>query len=139
MGSLSRASRAVPPASESFSAPRACEEPTERGNPEVGESQREPVRVLYMVAQLESQRLKRKNQREPGSLPQKSSFPGKRVLFAHGTQADESALEAPDIRVNPPAGSVPVGCGPSRADHCSRRRSRPGMGLLRAVPQCQQA
>lgn len=69
-------------ATEPFSAPRAYEEPTERGNPDVDESQRAPFRVLDMVAWLESQC-------EPGSLLQKSSFPGKQVLLAHGTQADE--------------------------------------------------
>uniref|UniRef100_G1Q5G0 F-box domain-containing protein n=1 Tax=Myotis lucifugus TaxID=59463 RepID=G1Q5G0_MYOLU len=119
----SPASRAVPPASESFFAPGACEEPTERGNPEVGESQREPVRVLDMVTRLESQRLKRQSQPEPGSLPQKSSFPGKRVLLAHGTQAWKHLT----------LGSVPVGCGPSRAEHCSQKEKQSWDG---AAPGC---
>lgn len=139
MGSLSRPPRAVPPGSEPFSNPGVCEEPTERGNSGVGESQREPVRVPDTVALLESQHLKRQSQREPGSLPQKSSFPGKRVLLAHGTQADEGAFEAPDTRVTPPAGSVPVGCGPSRADHCSQKEKQAWDGAPPAVPQCQQA
>lgn len=118
-------SKGVPPASEPFSAPGACEEPTERGNPEVGEPQNEPVRVLDMVARLESECLKRQSQREPGSLSRNNSFRRNvgRVLLANGTQADEgkankSALEAPDTQVNP-VGSVSVDCSPSRADNCS--------------------
>lgn len=118
-------SKGVPPVSEPFSAPGACEEPTERGNPEVGEPQNEPVRVLDMVARLESECLKRQSQREPGSLSRNNSFRRNvgRVLLANGTQADEgkankSALEAPDTQVNP-VGSVSVDCSPSRADNCS--------------------
>ncbi|XP_040497794.1 F-box only protein 34 isoform X1 [Ursus maritimus] len=113
-------SRGVLPASEPFSAPGACEESSERGNPEVGEPQSEPVRVLDMVARLESECLKRQSQREPGSLSRNNSFRRNvgRVLLADGTQADEGktnkgALEAPDTQVNP------VDCGPSGADHCS--------------------
>lgn len=118
-------SRSVPPASEPFSSPGACEELTERGNPDVGEPQSEPVRVLDMVARLESECLKRQSHREPGSLSRNNSFRRNvgRVLLANGTQADEGktikgTLEAPDAQVNP-AGSVSVDCGSSRADHCS--------------------
>lgn len=138
MGKLSRTFRAVPPedaaeasgalsgkgATEPFSAPGACEEPMERENPEVDESQRELVCLLDMAARLESQHLKQQSQQESGSLPQKSSFPGKQVLLAHGTQADEGALEAPDTWVNPPAGSVPVDRGPSKADYCSQKEEQ---------------
>ncbi|XP_034504360.1 F-box only protein 34 isoform X2 [Ailuropoda melanoleuca] len=113
-------SRGVLPASEPFSAPGACEESSERGNPEVGEPQIEPVRVLDMVARLESECLKRQSQREPGSLSRNNSFRRNvgRVLLANGTQANEGktnkgALEAPDTQVNP------VDCGPSGADPCS--------------------
>ncbi|XP_062947546.1 F-box only protein 34 [Cynocephalus volans] len=118
-------SRGVPPASEPFCAPGACEEPSERGNPEVGEPQSEPVRVLDMVARLESECLKRQNQREPGSLSRNNSFRRNvgRVLLANGTQDDEGktrrgTLEAPDTQVHP-VGSVSVDCGPSEADHYS--------------------
>lgn len=117
--------RGVPPASEPFSAPGACEEPTERGNSEVGEPQSEPIRVLDMVARLESECLKRQSQREPGSLSRNNSFRRNvgRVLLASGTQAEDgktnkSALETPDSQVNP-VGSVSVDCGSSRADSCS--------------------
>lgn len=113
VGRSSGQSRGGPPASEPFSAPGACEEPTERGNPEVGDPQSEPVRVLDMVARLESECLKRQSQSEPGSLSRNNSFRRNvgRVLLANGTQADEGktnkgALEAP----------VSVDCGPSRAD-----------------------
>ncbi|XP_055989560.1 F-box only protein 34 isoform X2 [Sorex fumeus] len=118
-------SRSVPLASEPFSASGACEEPTERGNLEVGEPPSEPVRVLDMVARLESECLKRQSQREPGNLSRNNSFRRNvgRVLLANGTQADEGntnkgALEAPDSQVNA-VGSVSVDCDPSRADHCS--------------------
>ncbi|XP_020922967.1 F-box only protein 34 isoform X2 [Sus scrofa] len=123
---LSGQSRGVPPASEPFSAPRVCEEATtERRNPEVGEPQCEPVRVLDMVAKLESECLKRQSQREPGSLSRNNSFHRNvgRVLLVNGTQAEESktnkgALEVPDTQVNP-AVSVSVVCDPLRADRCS--------------------
>ncbi|XP_054988404.1 F-box only protein 34 isoform X2 [Sorex araneus] len=118
-------SRSVPLASEPFPAPGACEEPTERGNLEVGEPPSEPVRVLDMVARLESECLKRQSQREPGNLSRNNSFRRNvgRVLLANGTQADEGntnkgALEAPDSQVNA-VGSVSVDCDPSGADHCS--------------------
>ncbi|XP_004681906.1 PREDICTED: F-box only protein 34 [Condylura cristata] len=115
--------RGVPPASETFSAVVACEEPTERGNPEASEPQSEPIRVLDMVARLESECLKRQSQREPGSLSRNNSFRRNvgRVLLANGTQADEGKTskrtsEVPDSQVNP-VGSMSVDCGPSRADH----------------------
>ncbi|XP_073067312.1 F-box only protein 34 isoform X1 [Manis javanica] len=117
--------RSVMPASEPFSAPGACEEPTEKGNPEVGEPQSEPVRVLDMVARLESECLKRQSQREPGSLSRNNSFRRHvgRVLLASGTQADEGKtnkgiLETPDTQVDPvEPGSVDG--SPSGADHCT--------------------
>ncbi|KAM5241713.1 F-box only protein 34 isoform 2-T2 [Hipposideros larvatus] len=133
-------SRGVPPASEPFSAPGACEEPTERGNPEVGEPQSEPIRVLDMVARLESECLKRQSQREPGSLSRNNSFRRNvgRVLLANGTQADESktnkgALEAPDTQVNP-VESGSVDCGPSRVDSCSLKGDQAWDGAPRGCP-----
>ena len=81
--------RGVSPASEPFSGPGACEEPTERRNPQVDEPQSGPVRVLNVVVRLESECLKRQSQREPGSLLNDSGGKGGRVLFANGTQADE--------------------------------------------------
>ncbi|XP_044773915.1 F-box only protein 34 isoform X1 [Neomonachus schauinslandi] len=133
-------SRGVLPASEPFSAPGACEESTERGNPEVGEPQSEPVRVLDMVARLESECLKRQSQREPGSLSRNNSFRRNvgRVLLANGTQANEGktnkgALEAPDTQVNP-VGSVSVDCGPSRADRCSPKGNEAWDSAPRGCP-----
>lgn len=124
---LSGQARAGAPAPEPGSAPAACEEPTEKGNPEVGESQSEPVRVLDMVARLESECLKQQSQREPGSLSRNNSFRRNvgRVLLANGAQADQdktdrSAPEAPGTQLTP-ARSASVDCGPSRADHCSPR------------------
>ncbi|XP_012923391.1 F-box only protein 34 [Heterocephalus glaber] len=118
-------SRGMPPTPESFSDPGACEEPLERGNPEVGEPQNEPVHVLDMVARLESECLKRQSQREPGSLSWNNSSRRNvgRVLLANGSRADEGrtkkgALEVSDTQVNP-VQSVSVDCGPARVDHCS--------------------
>ncbi|XP_006894399.1 PREDICTED: F-box only protein 34 [Elephantulus edwardii] len=114
-------SRGVPPA---FSASGVCEEPTEKGSPEAGEPQSEPVRVLDMVARLESECLKRQSQREPGSLSRNNSFRRNvgRMLLVNGTQANEGktkkgAFEASDTQVNP-AESETEGCSPSRADQC---------------------
>ncbi|XP_008837758.1 F-box only protein 34 [Nannospalax galili] len=122
---LSGQPRGIPPALEPFSAPGACEEPTDRGNPEAGKPQSEPVRVLDMVARLESECLKRQNQREPGSLSRNNSFRRNvgRVLLTNGAQADEDktkkgTLEAPDTQVDAMQ-SVSVCGGPSRVDHCS--------------------
>nr|XP_009425932.4 F-box only protein 34 isoform X1 [Pan troglodytes]XP_009425933.4 F-box only protein 34 isoform X1 [Pan troglodytes]XP_009425935.4 F-box only protein 34 isoform X1 [Pan troglodytes]XP_016781237.3 F-box only protein 34 isoform X1 [Pan troglodytes]XP_054521655.1 F-box only protein 34 isoform X1 [Pan troglodytes]XP_054521656.1 F-box only protein 34 isoform X1 [Pan troglodytes]XP_054521657.1 F-box only protein 34 isoform X1 [Pan troglodytes]XP_054521658.1 F-box only protein 34 isoform X1 [Pan len=133
-------SRGVPAVSESYSAPGACEEPTERGNLEVGEPQSEPVRVLDMVAKLESECLKRQGQREPGSLSRNNSFRRNvgRVLLAKSTQADEGktkkgVLEAPDTQVNP-VGSVSVDCGPSRADRCSPKEDQAWDGASQDCP-----
>ena len=137
---ISEQFRVVPPASEPLSSPGACEEPTERGNPEGGEPQSEPVRVLDMVARLESECLKRQSQREPGSLSRNNSFRRNvgRVLLANGTQADEDkankgALEIPGTPVNP-VGSVSVDCDPSRADHCSLKGKQAWDGAPRGCP-----
>lgn len=122
---LSGQSRGVPPAPEPFSAPGACEEPTEKGSSEIGKPQGEPVRVLDMVARLESECLKRQGQREPVSLSRNNSFRRNvgRVLLTNGTQADEDktpkgTAEAPDAQVDPMQ-SASMDDEPPRADHCS--------------------
>lgn len=133
-------SRSVPPAPEPFSAPGACEEPTERGNSEIGEPQSEPVRVLDMVARLESECLKQQSQREPGNLSRNNSFRRNvgRVLLANSTRADEGKtnkgiLEASDTQVTPMQ-SVSVDCGPSRADHCSPEGDQAWDGASQSCP-----
>ncbi|XP_073924039.1 F-box only protein 34 isoform X2 [Castor canadensis] len=133
-------SRGTLPAPEPFSAPGACEESTERGNPELGEPQSEPVRVLDMVARLESECLRQQSQREPGSLSRNNSFRRNvgRVLLANGTQADEGKtkqgdLEEPDTQVNP-VQPVSVDCGPSRADHCSPMGDQAWDGAPQSCP-----
>ncbi|XP_058911688.2 F-box only protein 34 isoform X1 [Kogia breviceps] len=137
---FSAQSRGVPPAPEPLCAPGACEEPMERRNPEVGEPVSEPVRVLDMVARLESECLKRQSQREPGSLSRNNSFRRNvgRVLLVNGTQAEESktnkgALEVPDTQVKT-VGSVSVDCGPLRADHCSPKGDQAWDGASRGRP-----
>lgn len=114
--------RGVPPAPEPFSDPGTCEEPTERENPESGRSQSEPVRVLDMVARLESECLKHQGQREPGSLSRNNSFRRSvgRVLLTNGSQAsdksEEGSADTPDTQVHPTQ-SMSVGAGPSETDH----------------------
>ncbi|XP_076400972.1 F-box only protein 34 isoform X4 [Peromyscus maniculatus bairdii] len=122
-------SRGVPPAPEPCSAPGTCEEPTGRGNPEAGRPQSEPVRVLDMVARLESECLKHQGQREPGTLSRSNSFRRHvgRVLLTSGAQASDAKEkgtedagddDAPDIEGHPMQ-SLSVGEGPSTADCCS--------------------
>ncbi|XP_030131095.4 F-box only protein 34 isoform X1 [Taeniopygia guttata] len=80
---LSSQPKAVPHGSEPFSPAGACEVPAE--------PQGEPVRVLDMVARLESECLRRQSeQREPGSLSRNNSFRRNvgRVLLASGTQPE---------------------------------------------------
>lgn len=111
---ISGQSRGMPPAPEPFSAPETCEEPKERENPETGRSQSEPVRVLDMVARLESECLKHQGQREPGSLSRNNSFRRNvgRVLLTKGSQAsgkdEEGSADTPDTQGYP---SQPVAVG----------------------------
>ncbi|XP_052047634.1 F-box only protein 34 [Apodemus sylvaticus] len=104
---ISGQSRGMPPAPEPFSAPETCEEPKERENPETGRSQSEPVRVLDMVARLESECLKHQGQREPGSLSRNNSFRRNvgRVLLTNGSQAsdkdEEGSADTPDTPGHP--------------------------------------
>ncbi|KAF5922755.1 F-box only protein 34 [Diceros bicornis minor] len=140
VGRFSGQSRGVPPATEPFSAPGECGEPRERGNPEVGEPQSEPVRVLDMVARLESECLKRQSQREPGTLSRNNSFRRNvgRVLLANGTQANESkthkgAVEAAGTQVNLVV-SVSVDCGAAGADHGSPKGDRAWARAPRGCP-----
>ncbi|XP_006864679.1 PREDICTED: F-box only protein 34 [Chrysochloris asiatica] len=122
-------SRGVPPA---FSTPAACEEPSERGIPEVGEPQSEPVRVLDIVARLESECLKQQSQREPGSLSRNNSFRRNvgRVLLATGTQADDDKTQkvVPETQVDS-LGSRSECCDPSRVDQCSPNGDRAWDGV----------
>ncbi|NXF73248.1 FBX34 protein, partial [Sclerurus mexicanus] len=75
------------PAAEPFS---SGEVHVERGP---GEQQGEPVRVLDMVAKLESECLRRQSEREAGSLSRNNSFRRNvgRVLLAAGTQPEGEA------------------------------------------------
>jgi hypothetical protein len=69
------------------SAPETYEWPKERENPETGRSQGEEIRVLDMVARMESECLKHQGQREPGSLSGNNSFRRNvgRVLLTNGS------------------------------------------------------
>ncbi|KAM6445676.1 F-box only protein 34 isoform 1-T3 [Rhynochetos jubatus] len=82
------------PSSDPFSSGGACEAPAERGPCGGSEQQQsEPVRVLDMVARLESECLRRQSEREAGSLSRNNSFRRNvgRVLLANGTQPEGEA------------------------------------------------
>ncbi|XP_028614386.1 F-box only protein 34 [Grammomys surdaster] len=121
---ISGQSRGMPPGPEPFSAAETCEEPKERENPETGSPQSEPVRVLDMVARLESECLKHQGQREPGSLSRNNSFRRNvgRVLLTNNSQAsdknEEGSSDTPDTQVHP-LQPVSVSEGPSTTDHPS--------------------
>ncbi|NXE51676.1 FBX34 protein, partial [Casuarius casuarius] len=79
------------PSSDPFSSVGACEVHPEKGTCGSSEQQQsEPVRVLDMVAKLESECLRRQSEREAGSLSRNNSFRRNvgRVLLANGTQAE---------------------------------------------------
>ncbi|KFO90201.1 F-box only protein 34 [Buceros rhinoceros silvestris] len=82
--------KAALPSADPFSSAGPCEVPAERGPCGTGEQQQsEPVRVLDMVAKLESECLKRQSEREAGGLSRNNSFRRNvgRGLAANGTQA----------------------------------------------------
>ncbi|XP_051476637.1 F-box only protein 34 [Apus apus] len=87
---LSAQPRALLPVSDPFSSAGACEVHGEKGPCGGGEQQSEPVRVLDMVAKLESECLRRQSEREAGSLSRNNSFRRNvgRVLLANGTQPE---------------------------------------------------
>lgn len=93
---LSGQGKGAPPASEPLSAAGACEAHVEKGSCESGEQQTEPVRVLDMVAKLESECLRRQSERDAGSLSRNNSFRRNigRMLLANGTQAESDAGKA---------------------------------------------
>ncbi|XP_078240178.1 F-box only protein 34 isoform X1 [Pogona vitticeps] len=86
------------PAPGPFPALGAPEAPSEK-DPSAsgdGEAQAEPVRVLEMVARLESECLRRQSEQEAGSLSRNNSFRRNvgRVLLASGTAPEPEAGEA---------------------------------------------
>ncbi|NWI63694.1 FBX34 protein, partial [Todus mexicanus] len=87
--------KGAPPGSDPFSSGGACEvQGSERGPCGNSEQQQsEPVRVLDMVAKLESECLKRQSEREAGSLSRNNSFRRNvgRVLLVAGTQPEGEA------------------------------------------------
>ncbi|XP_074005738.1 F-box only protein 34 [Numenius arquata] len=91
---LSAQPKGALPSSDPFSSAGPCEVHGERGPCGHSEQQQsEPVRVLDMVAKLESECLKRQSEREAGSLSRNNSFRRNvgRVLLANGTQAEGEA------------------------------------------------
>ncbi|NXG12847.1 FBX34 protein, partial [Sakesphorus luctuosus] len=82
--------KGAPPSPDPFSPAGACEVHVERGP---CEAQGEPVRVLDMVAKLESECLRRQSERDAGSLSRNNSFRRNvgRVLLASSTQPEGEA------------------------------------------------
>ncbi|XP_019406405.1 PREDICTED: F-box only protein 34 isoform X2 [Crocodylus porosus] len=115
--------KGAPPASDPFSAVGTCEEQPERDACGTGE-QNEPVRVLDMVAKLESECLRRQSEREAGSLSRNNSFRRNvgRVLLATSTPAESETAKASsealdqEVSLEDPATAEDVGqrtkCGP---------------------------
>ncbi|NXN98404.1 FBX34 protein, partial [Rhinopomastus cyanomelas] len=104
---LSAQPKAVLPSSDPFSAAGACEVHAERGPCGDSEQQQnEPMRVLDMVARLESECLKRQSEREAGSLSRNNSFRRNvgRVLLATGTQPEGEAGKVPSGGLAPQGG-----------------------------------
>ncbi|NXI69502.1 FBX34 protein, partial [Anseranas semipalmata] len=104
------------PSSDPFPAAGACEV-HERGTCEQ-QQQSEPVRVLDMVAKLESECLRRQSEREAGSLSRNNSFRRNvgRVLLASGTQPGGEAGRASSAALGQGeglggAGAAEAGCG----------------------------
>ncbi|XP_071601308.1 F-box only protein 34 isoform X1 [Heliangelus exortis] len=87
---LSTQPKGTLPTSDLFSSSGACEVQVERGSCVGNEQQGEPLRVLDMVAKLESECLRRQSEREAGSLSRNNSFRRNvgRVLLASGTQPE---------------------------------------------------
>ncbi|XP_060086530.1 F-box only protein 34-like [Heteronotia binoei] len=93
------------PSSSPFSNLGGHETPPEKatcGTSSDGEQQAEPVRVLDMVAKLESECLRRQSEREAGSLSRNNSFRRNvgRVLLASGTPAENEAGKEPSGVLN---------------------------------------
>ncbi|NXG68491.1 FBX34 protein, partial [Baryphthengus martii] len=103
---------AAPPGSDPFSSGGAGEAQAERGPCGHSEQQQsEPVRVLDMVAKLESECLKRQSEREAGSLSRNNSFRRNvgRVLLANGTQAEGEAGKVSSAVLTPGDGLEEAG------------------------------
>ncbi|NXN77223.1 FBX34 protein, partial [Bombycilla garrulus] len=110
---LSAQPKAAPPGSEPFSSAEALEQ---RAEP-----QGEPVRVLDMVARLESECLRRQSEREAGSLSRNNSFRRNvgRVLLASGSQPEGDGGKGVPAREGGPgeaAGVAEAGCEGRCAD-----------------------
>lgn len=110
---LSAVSKGALPSSEPFSATGPCEV-HERGSCGGSEQQQsEPVRVLDMVAKLESECLRRQSERDGGSLSRNNSFRRNvgRVLLASSTQPAAEPGRASVGSVGEELGAAGAGCG----------------------------
>ncbi|XP_053246206.1 F-box only protein 34 [Podarcis raffonei] len=105
----------------------ACGASSSSGSSSDGEQQAEPLRVLDMVAKLESECLRRQNEREAGSLSRNNSFRRNvgRMLLASGAPPENDASKAP-----PEAPSQEEPCPPLEGQLSSIVDARAGKGLL---------
>ncbi|NP_001026384.1 F-box only protein 34 [Gallus gallus] len=112
---LSAPSKGALPSSDPFSAAGPCEV-HERGTCGSSEQQQsEPVRVLDMVAKLESECLRRQSERDGGSLSRNNSFRRNvgRVLLASSTQpgAEPGRASASSVGRGEELGAAGAGYG----------------------------
>uniref|UniRef100_A0A8D0GCW0 F-box protein 34 n=1 Tax=Sphenodon punctatus TaxID=8508 RepID=A0A8D0GCW0_SPHPU len=86
-------SKGTLPVPDPFPAVGACEVHAKKGTCGSVEQPSEPVRVLDMVAKLESECLRHQSEREAGSLSRNNSFRRNvgRVLLANSTQSENEA------------------------------------------------
>nr|XP_033808341.1 F-box only protein 34 isoform X2 [Geotrypetes seraphini]XP_033808342.1 F-box only protein 34 isoform X2 [Geotrypetes seraphini]XP_033808343.1 F-box only protein 34 isoform X2 [Geotrypetes seraphini]XP_033808344.1 F-box only protein 34 isoform X2 [Geotrypetes seraphini]XP_033808345.1 F-box only protein 34 isoform X2 [Geotrypetes seraphini]XP_033808346.1 F-box only protein 34 isoform X2 [Geotrypetes seraphini]XP_033808347.1 F-box only protein 34 isoform X2 [Geotrypetes seraphini] len=84
--------KGLPSVSEPYTTLAACEMFSQRGSSESGDLQNEPVRVLDMVAKLESECLKRQNEHDAGRLSRNNSFRRNvgRMFLASGSQSEKN-------------------------------------------------
>ncbi|NXC50889.1 FBX34 protein, partial [Penelope pileata] len=107
-------SKGALPSSDPFSAAGPCEV-HERGTCGSEQQQSEPVRVLDMVAKLESECLRRQSERDGGSLSRNNSFRRNvgRVLLASSTQpgAEAGRASVGNLGQGEELGGAGAGCG----------------------------
>ncbi|XP_015721323.1 F-box only protein 34 isoform X1 [Coturnix japonica] len=112
---LSAPSKGALPSSDPFSAAGPCEVHERGGCGSSEQQQSEPVRVLDMVAKLESECLRRQSERDGGSLSRNNSFRRNvgRVLLASSTQhgAEPGRASVGSVGRGEELGAAGAGCG----------------------------
>ncbi|OXB72566.1 UNVERIFIED_CONTAM: hypothetical protein H355_008603 [Colinus virginianus] len=141
-------SKGAPPSSDPFGAAGPCEV-HDRGTCGGGgggeQQQSEPVRVLDMVARLESECLRRQSERDAGGLSRNNSFRRNvgRVLLASSTQpgaepgAEPGRASAGSVGRAEELGAAGAGCGARKEPLCisiSVTKTEKGCGKEKLPP-----